>query len=127
LNVDVIWATNAPMVRVSYAATRTIPIVAVDLTTDPVAEGYVESYGRPGRNLTGIFLDAPGFAGKWFELLRALVPRLSRVLVLWDPTPGATHLRAVQRVARSIGVQLQVVEVRKPDDIDRAFSELHGH
>jgi putative ABC transport system substrate-binding protein len=126
LKVDVIWATNAPMVRAAYAATRTIPVVANDFTTDPVAEGYVESYGRPGGNLTGVFLDAPEFAGKWFELLKAMVPGLSRAVVLWDPSPGPTHLRAVQSVARSVGVQLQVVEVRKPDDIDRAFSEFRG-
>jgi putative ABC transport system substrate-binding protein len=127
LKVDVIWATNAPMVRAAYAATRTIPIVAIDFTTDPVAEGYVESYGRPGGNLTGVFLDAPGFAGKWFELLKAMVPGLSRVAVLWDPSPGPTHLRALQSAARSVGVRLQVFEVHQPDDIDRAFSAFRGH
>jgi putative ABC transport system substrate-binding protein len=126
LKVDVIWATNAPMVRAAYAATRTIPIVANDFTTDPVAEGYVESYGRPGGNLTGVFLDAPDFAGKWFELLKAIVPGLSRVAVLWDPSPGPTHLRAVQSAARAFGAQIQVVEVRKPDDIGRAFSAFRG-
>jgi putative ABC transport system substrate-binding protein len=126
LKVDVIWATNAPMVRAAYAATRTIPIVANDFTTDPVAEGYVESYGRPGGNLTGVFLDAPGFAGKWFELLKAMLPGLSGVVVLWDPSPGPTHLRAVQSVARSFGVQFQVVEVRTPEDIDRAFSAFRA-
>jgi putative ABC transport system substrate-binding protein len=126
LKVDVILAASAPAVRAAYAATRTIPIVANDFTTDPVAEGYVESYGRPGGNLTGVFLDAPGFAGKWLELLKAMIPGLSRVVVLWDPSPGPTHLRALQGAARSFGVQLQVVEVRKPDDLDRAFSAFRG-
>ena len=69
LKVDVIYANNAPATRAAYAATRTIPIVALDYTNDPVAAGYAESYGRPGRNLTGVFLDAPGFASKWLELL----------------------------------------------------------
>jgi len=86
LKVDVIFADSAPGVRAAHAATRTIPIVAIDFTNDPVAEGYVESYGRPGGNLTGVFLDAPEFAGKWIELLRAMVPGLSRVAVLWDPS-----------------------------------------
>ena len=126
LKVDVIWATSAPAVRAVHAETRTIPIVGFDMTTDPVAEGYVESYGRPGGNLTGVFLDAPEFAGKWFELLKAMVPGLSRVVVLWDPSPGPTHLRAVQSVAGSVGVQLQVVEVRIPEDIDRAFAGFRG-
>ena len=126
LKVDVILATGAPAVRAAYAATRTIPIVANDFTTDPVAEGYVESYGRPAGNLTGMFLDAPEFAGKWFDLLQAIVPGLSRVAVLWDPSPGPTHLHAVRRVASSLGVKLQVLEVRTPDDIGKAFSALRG-
>jgi putative ABC transport system substrate-binding protein len=127
LKVDVIFADSAPSVRAARAATRTIPIVAIDFTTDPVAEGYVESYGRPGGNVTGVFLDAPEFAGKWFQLLKAMIPGLSRVVVLWDPSPGAAHLHAVQRFAGSFRVRLQVIEVHNPDDIDKAFSALRGH
>lgn len=126
LKVDVILAVSAPCVRVAHAATETIPIVGTDYTTDPVAEGYVESYGRPGRNLTGVFLDAPEFAGKWFQLLKAIIPDLSRVAVLWDPSPGLAHLHAVQKFARSLRVQLQVVEVRKSEDLDKAFSAFRG-
>jgi putative ABC transport system substrate-binding protein len=126
LEVDVIYAASAPSLRAAYAATRTIPIVGVDFTTNPIAEGYVQSYARPGGNVTGVFLDAPEFAGKWFELLKAMVPNLSRVSVLWDPGPGANHLKAVRSVARSLDIKLQVLEVRKPDDIDRAFAALRG-
>lgn len=125
-NVDVIFATSAPALRAAHAATKTIPIVAGDFTTDPVAEGYIESYGRPGGNITGVFLNAPEFAGKWFEILRAMVPDLSRVSVLWDPGPGTTHLQAVRSVAASLGVKLQVLEVRKPADLESAFSALSG-
>jgi putative ABC transport system substrate-binding protein len=125
--VDVIAATSAPGVRAAHAATRVIPIVANDWTTDPVAEGYVQSYGRPGGNLTGVFLDAPEFSGKWIELLKAIVPGLSRVAVLWDPNPGVAHLHGIKSIARSLGLQLQVMEVRKPEDIGRAFSTLRGH
>jgi len=124
--VDVILAVGAPCVRAAHAATRTIPIVATDYTTDPVAEGYVQSYSRPGGNITGTFLDAPELAGKWFQLLTAIVPRLARVAVLWDPSPGAAHLRAVQDNAQSLGIQLQVAEVRKPDEIETAFARLRG-
>ena len=127
LKVDIIYADSAPAVRAAYAATRTIPIVGLDFTNDPVAAGYAESYGRPGRNLTGVFLDAPEFAGKWFDLLQTIVPGLSRVCVLWDPSPGPTHLHAVRRVASSLGVKVQVLEVRTPDDIEKAFSALRGH
>ena len=124
LKVDVIWATNAPAVRAAFAATRTIPIVALDFTTDPVEEGYIESYARPGGNLTGVFLDAPEFAGKWVELLKTMVPGLSTAVVLWDPSPGDAHLRAVQSAASRFGVQLQLIEVRKSTDIDRAFASI---
>ena len=122
--VDVIWAISAPALRAAHGATHAIPIVGIDYTTDPVAEGYVQSYGRPGGNVTGIFLDAPDFAGKWFELLRAMIPDLSRVAVLWDPAPGTTHLIAARSIAKSLNIDVHVLEVRKPDDIDRAFTVI---
>ncbi len=126
LKVDVIYADSAPTVRAARAVTSTIPIVASDFTTDPIAEGYIESYRRPGRNITGVFLDAPEFSGKWIELLKAIVPDLSRAVVLWDPSPGPAHLLAVKALARSSGLQLQVIEVRQPADIAKAFTAFHG-
>jgi putative ABC transport system substrate-binding protein len=126
LDSDVIYCWSAPALRAAYAATRAVPIVAMDLTTDPVAAGYVESYSRPGRNVTGVFLDAPEFAAKWLEWMKIIVPGLSRIAVLWDPGPGTAHLRAVQGAARSFGVQVQVLEVRTPEDMNRAFSEFRG-
>ncbi|UCH48953.1 MAG: ABC transporter substrate-binding protein [Betaproteobacteria bacterium] len=126
LQVDVIWADSAPALRAAYAATRTIPIVTGDYTTDPVAAGYAESYARPGGNVTGVFLDAPEFSGKWLELLKAIVPDLSQVAVLWDPSPGDAHLRALKAISPSLGVQLQVIEVSKPEGIDGAGTELRG-
>jgi putative ABC transport system substrate-binding protein len=125
-NVDVIYADSAPALRAAHAATRTIPIVASDYTADPVAAGYATSHGRPGGNVTGIFLDAPQFAGKWIELLQRTVPQLSRAAVLWDPSPGDVHLRALQAIASPFELQLQVVEVHKPEDIDTAKSALRG-
>jgi len=126
LDVDVIFATSAPALRAAYTTTRTIPIVGGDFTTDPVAEGYIQSYARPGGNVTGVFLDAPEFAGKWFELLQEIIPGLSRVAALWDPGPGTAHLQAVRSVATLLNIKLQVLEVRKPEDIDAAFSALPG-
>ena len=126
LKVDVIFADGAPAVRAAYRATRTIPIVGQDFTTDPVAARYAKSYARPGGNLTGFFLDAPEFSGKWVDLLRSVVPGLSRVVVLWDPSPGDAHLRAVQAIAPSFGIQLQVLEVRKPEEIDTIAAAFRG-
>ena len=77
-------------------------------------------------NVTGVFLDAPDFSGKWIELLKSIVPDLSRAVVLWDPNPGSAHLQGVKEIARSLRLQLQVIEVRKADDIDRAFSAFRG-
>jgi ABC-type uncharacterized transport system substrate-binding protein len=96
LKVDVIRAVGVPSLRAAYAATRMIPIVAADFTTDPIAEGYAQSCARPARNVTGVFLDAPEFAGKWFELLKEMVSDLSHVSVLWDPGPGIGHGAQVQ-------------------------------
>jgi putative tryptophan/tyrosine transport system substrate-binding protein len=126
LQVDLIYANNAPATRAAFAATRTIPIVGLDFTNDPVAAGYAKNYFRPGSNLTGFFLDAPGFAGKWLEQLKTLIPGLSRVAVLWDPSPGDTHLKAVQDAAQSFNVQLQIIEVRTPNHIELALSALRG-
>jgi putative ABC transport system substrate-binding protein len=126
LKVDVILAPGGPAVRAAFAATRTIPIVTGDYTTDPVAAGYVQSYARPGGNVTGVFLDAPEFTGKWLELLMAMIPDLARVAVLWDPGPGTTHLKALRSVAGSFDIKLQVLEVRKRDDIEKAFAALRG-
>ena len=122
LKVDVIYAPSAPALRTAYAATRSIPIVALDFTNDPVAAGFAKSYSRPGGNVTGVFLDAPEFAGKWLEILKALKPGLSRVAVLWDPSPGPTHLRGLERAAKALAVELQVNEIHKAADIDRVFS-----
>ena len=127
LKVDVIMAVSAPAAQAAYAATKGIPIIALDYTNDPVSAGYAESYSRPGKNVTGVFLDAPEFAGKWIELLRAIVPGLKRVAVLWDPALGAAHLSAVQDAARLFGLQIQTHEVRTPDDLDKAFAAFRSH
>jgi putative tryptophan/tyrosine transport system substrate-binding protein len=88
--VDVIYAPSAPAMHAAAKATRSIPIVTLDYTTDPIAAGYIQSYARPGKNVTGVFLDAPLFASKWIEILKAINPRLTRVAVLWDPSPAGT-------------------------------------
>ena len=126
LKVDVLFPVGPPSVRAAFAATRDIPIVAHDLETDPVAAGYARSYSRPGGNLTGLFLDSPDLAGKWLELLKTIVPNLSRVVVLWDSTSGPIPLDAVRTVAPSLGVKLQVVEIHTPEEIDKAPAAFRG-
>ena len=122
LKVDVIFAVSSAAVRAVRPATRTIPVVALDLETDPVGSGLAMSFARPGGNVMGIFLDLPELSGKRLELLRQVVPRLSRVAVLWDPTMDATPLRATEAAAATLGVKVQVVQVRSPSDLDAAFA-----
>ena len=122
LKVDVLFAIGPPAVRAAFAATQDIPIVAHDFETDPVATGYAQNLSRPGRNLTGLFLDTPELSGKWVELLKAVVSNLARAVVLFDATSGPVPLQAVQSVAPSLGVELQVLQIKNPVEIDRAPS-----
>ena len=118
---DVIVASSPPATDAVRQATTTVPIVADDLERDPVASGLVERYSHPGGNLTGVFLDMPEFSGKWLELLREVVPGLTRVAVLWDPVTGPLHVRGLESAARRVGVQLHVLEVRSVEDFEGAF------
>jgi putative ABC transport system substrate-binding protein len=121
MKVDVILAASSPAVRAARTATTTIPIIALDFEMDPVESGLVASLARPGGNLTGVFLDFPEFAGKWLELLKEAVPRLSRVAVFWDPATAPVQLRAVEAAGKALGLQLQILEVRSPANLEEAF------
>ena len=121
LDVDVIHVAGPVALQAARAATASIPIVAHDFETDPVAAGYVASHARPGGNVTGMFLDLPELAGKWLELLRQVVPGLSRVAALWDPATGDAQVRAAQAAARALGVTLHVLEVRDAGELEARF------
>ena len=82
--------------RAAHAATRTIPIVGLDYTNDPVAAGYAEEYARPGRNLTGFFLDAPEFATKWLELLNQRLKGTAIVNISRITLPGDNQAKVVE-------------------------------
>jgi putative tryptophan/tyrosine transport system substrate-binding protein len=102
-------------------ATTTIPIVALDLETDPLASGIVASLDHPGGNITGIFLDFPELGGKWLELVKEVAPKVSRVAVLWDPATGRVPLKGAEAAAPSLRLQLQVLEARGPDEFEAVF------
>jgi len=122
MRVDVLFPVGPPAVRAAFAAAGGTPIVAHDLETDPVSAGYARSYGHPAGNLTGLFLDSPDLSTKLIELLKSLVPNLSRAVVFFDATSGPIPLQAVEHVAPSFGVKLQVLKIREVSDIDRAPS-----
>jgi putative ABC transport system substrate-binding protein len=129
LGVDVIVAGAVAPARAAKQASNTVPIVVAFHDYDPVAAGLIDSFSRPGGNITGVFGRQSELAGKRIELLRELLPRVSRVAVLWDASSGVGSRGDVTRVqreelepdARSAGLNLQLIEVRAPYDFQAAF------
>jgi putative ABC transport system substrate-binding protein len=120
LKVDVIVALSPPAARAAMNATKTIPIV-IRSTGDPVRAGFVSSLARPGGNITGITSISTELYGKRLELLKEVIPRLSRVAVLHNPDRGDNDFKEMQSAARSLELQLQSVKVRGPNDFENAF------
>ena len=122
LKVDVIVTGGPTATRAAKEATVTIPIVMA-LDGDPVGNGFVASLARPGGNITGLSTLAPELSGKRLELLKEIVPKLSRVAVLGTSTsPGnAQALKEVELAAGAFGVKLQYLDVLGPKDIETAF------
>ena len=124
LNVNIIVASVNTDALVAKKATSIIPIVMAS-AGDPVATGLIESLARPGGNITGLSQMAPEMAGKRLELLNEMVPKLSRVAVLWNPqgTTSALNWKEIQPPARHLGVQLHSLEARSSKDFDKVFED----
>jgi ABC-type uncharacterized transport system substrate-binding protein len=125
LKVAVIVSTGAAATRPAKVATSTIPIVMAQ-DSDPVVNGFVASLTRPGGNITGLSTLAPQISGKLLELLREVVPRLSRVAVIGSSASpaNAEALRQVELSADAMGVQVRYLDVPVPNDIEIAFQEV---
>ena len=125
LRVDIIVTWSLPAIQAAKEATATIPIVMAG-SLDPVATDVVASLARPGGNITGLSLMAPELVGKQLELLKEVVPKVSRVALLGNPAnPGtAPQVRRGQDAARALGVRLQVLEARNPSAIEDAFAAM---
>jgi putative ABC transport system substrate-binding protein len=123
LKVDVIFATDASAVAAAKQVTASVPIVFVT-GGDPVAGGLVASLARPGGNLTGCAGMEPELSGKRLELIKQIVPRLTRVAFVINPSSPMSpiHVREAQKAADTLGIRLQVVEVRDPDEFERALA-----
>jgi putative ABC transport system substrate-binding protein len=119
LKVNVITAFGDLAPRIAQQATGTIPIVAI--CDDIVGAGLVTSLSRPGGNVTGFTLLGPELSEKRLELLQQLVPGLSRVAALWDPTTGKAQVTISERAAQYLNLKLQILEVRNRDDLAGAF------
>jgi putative ABC transport system substrate-binding protein len=122
LNADIIAVHTTPAAQAAKNATRTIPIVMLALG-DPVGTGLVDSLAKPGGNVTGMSQMASDLAGKRLELLKEAVPGISRVLVLSYPDDpiAPLQLKALKEAAHSLGVTLQVHDIRTADDLPAAF------
>ena len=124
--VGAVIVVGAAAIRAASQATRSLPIVAIDLETDPVRAGYAASFARPGGNITGLFLDQPSLAGKWIDLLREAAPQIERLAIVWDSGTGVDQLEVAKSVSRAKGFEAVVLELGAIRDFDSAFSRLAG-
>src|SRR5262245_48725762 len=125
--VEFIIVATSPSVSAARHATSTIPIVMVSGGVDPVGQGFVASLPRPGGNVTGLALfPGPEVAGKYLQIFKEAVSRLSRVAVLWNPgNSGHTVLlREMERATGALNLRLHPTEARTSDDFDSAFSGM---
>jgi putative ABC transport system substrate-binding protein len=123
--VELILASGTPASFAARQATNTIPIVMGSLAADPVETGLIVSLARPGGNITGMTEMAAQLGGKRLELLKETVLGLSRVAVFWNPHNPAYGpiLKGLEAAAPALGVELRRVEVRVPEDFERAFQD----
>src|SRR2546422_4433763 len=125
LKVDVIVTLGGAATKATQQVTRTIPIV-MSLVNDPVGSGLVPSLARPGGNVTGTSVMSPDLIGKQLQLLKEVVPKVSRVAFLRHPAnpASAANLREAEAAARGLGGRLQTLEARNPQEIDSAFAAM---
>jgi putative tryptophan/tyrosine transport system substrate-binding protein len=132
LTPDIVLAVGGTIAAALQEATRTVPIVFVNVT-DPVGRGLVDSLARPGGNVTGFTPFEFGISAKWLDLLKQIAPELRRVAIIWDPTaaglvkPGAPtppdpHLLPLQKVAPSFGVELRLIAARDAGAVERGVT-----
>jgi len=122
LPVDVILTASPEATRAAMKATVAIPIVIVAHSHDPVALGLIQSFNRPGRNVTGLTIRNTQLAGKRLELLKETIPSVRRVAVFWDSF-GSAELEALKPAAESLGIQLHLIDLSPIYDLRRAFRE----
>jgi putative ABC transport system substrate-binding protein len=121
LKVNAIFARGTWALKAAKNATRTIPIIGIDLEADPVEAGLVASISRPGGNITGLFLDLSELSGKHLQILKEIIPGASRVAVLGDPVINAPQFREMERVARALATQTKLETVNGFADLGHAF------
>jgi putative tryptophan/tyrosine transport system substrate-binding protein len=126
LKVDVIVTHGEPNISAAKQATSVIPIVFA-LATDPIGSGFVASLSRPGGNVTGLSIQSPDLVGKRLELMQEIVPRVRRLAVMADGNPGTIlETSAVQAAARTLGLDVVTMNIRRAEEIAPAFDTIKG-
>src|SRR3954454_4598784 len=125
LPVDVIAVAGAPAAKAAQAATDTVPVVAM-VIGDPVAIGLVKDWQQPGGNITGSTTLSPNLASKRLQLLKDILPHLSRVAYLYNPDNPSSraYLEHLRTAAQSVDATLITVKVRARSDFDQAFEQI---
>ena len=120
-NVDLIVATNELSIRTAKKATTVIPIVMAGFGYDPVASGFIDSFRRPGGNVTGLYSLPSELDTKRLELLKEALPGVTRVAVFWEDPFGRSALEALNRAAPSLGVRIDLIQIQGQQDLETAF------
>ena len=119
MKVDILTTFGDLAPKIAQQATSTIPIVVI--CDDIVGAGLVKSLSHPEGNMTGLTIMSPELSAKQLDVLQDMLPKMSRVAALWDPTTGASQVAATEEAARLLNVTLQILEVRRRDDLITAF------
>lgn len=121
-NVDLIVTTNELSIRTARKVTTVIPIVMAGFAGDPVALGFIDSFGRPGGNITGLWSSPSELETKRLEILKEALPGVTRVAVFWEDPFGRSALEALNRAAPSLGVRLDLIQIHGQQDLETAFN-----
>jgi putative ABC transport system substrate-binding protein len=123
LNPNVLFVAGPAALDAAVHATSAVPIVALDLETDPVRSGLVRSLDQPRTNVTGLFLDQPAIAGKWLDLIKQAVPQARQVNLLWDASSGPWQLAAAKAAAKRLGFGIDTLIVRDESEFERTLQD----
>ena len=126
LGVGVLVVVGLPATQAALSTAPGMPVVAIDLETDPLRAGFIESWAKPGRNLTGLFLDQTSLINKLIGLLREAMPGLGRLALVWDPNTRPDQLDTARLAAAAAGFATQTLELTRPEDFSAAFETLES-
>lgn len=123
LKPAVLFCAGPAAVDAAVHVTSSVPIVALDLETDPLRSGLVRSLDQPRTNVTGLFLDQPAIASRWFELLRQAVPKAQKVNLLWDASTGPWQLAAAKDAAQRLRLDVDTLVVRDESEFAQELAD----